>query len=120
MTAAGYWVRHVREPVRFAAAVSALHGAGAGTFLELGPDAPLSAMGGQVTSNDPAVAWLSAMRAGRDEELTLVTALAGLHVRGTSGGLGGVLGRVGARRVDAADVRLPAGPVLDRGQAGGG
>ena len=41
----GYWVRQVRQPVRFADALTHLTQAGATTFLELGPDAVLTALG---------------------------------------------------------------------------
>ncbi|MEC3976981.1 type I polyketide synthase, partial [Amycolatopsis sp. H20-H5] len=37
-----YWVRHVRDTVRFADRVSELRGAGVTRFLEIGPDAPLT------------------------------------------------------------------------------
>ncbi|MEU7791018.1 type I polyketide synthase [Amycolatopsis sp. NPDC049159] len=71
---AEYWVRHVREAVRFADGVSTLEAAGVGVFLELGPDGVLSAM-------VPGTA-VAAMRRDRDEERTLFTALARLHVSG--------------------------------------
>ena len=46
----GYWVRHVRRPVRFAAGVAAARAAGAGFFLELGPDGVLTALAAEITA----------------------------------------------------------------------
>src|SRR5262249_6013864 len=37
LSTASYWVRHVREAVRFADGVKSLHDAGASTFIEVGP-----------------------------------------------------------------------------------
>ncbi len=71
---ADYWVRHAREAVRFADGVSTMESAGVGVFLELGPDGVLSAMA-------PGTA-IPALRRDRDEEHTLSTALATLHVHG--------------------------------------
>ncbi|MEU8975494.1 type I polyketide synthase [Streptomyces monashensis] len=39
-----YWVRHVREPVRFHDCVTQLYGLGARRFLEVGPDGPLTTL----------------------------------------------------------------------------
>ncbi|GAB3370611.1 hypothetical protein GCM10027360_42510 [Amycolatopsis echigonensis] len=74
-----YWVRNVREPVRFADAVRTLAADGVNRFLELGPDAPLTAVVPQ--SADDAVA-VAAQRRDVPEDVALLTALATLHVRG--------------------------------------
>ncbi|MEV6874191.1 type I polyketide synthase [Amycolatopsis sp. NPDC051128] len=70
---ADYWVEQVGNPVRFADGVEALRADGVTTFVEIGPDAVLSAL------VDGAV---PVMRADRSEPETLLTALARLHVRG--------------------------------------
>ncbi|MEU2787165.1 type I polyketide synthase, partial [Streptomyces sp. NPDC007110] len=71
-----YWVRQVREPVRFVDALTTLGEQGAGTFLEVGPDAVLAAM-------TEAVHALATQRRDRDEAVTLLTALGALHTQGT-------------------------------------
>ncbi|MEV5315885.1 beta-ketoacyl synthase N-terminal-like domain-containing protein, partial [Streptomyces sp. NPDC052610] len=82
-----YWVRQVRQPVRFADAVRALAGQGVTTLIELGPDGVLSAMAQETLNEDapadrPDTACLPVLRDGRPEAHTLVTALADAHTRG--------------------------------------
>ena len=74
-----YWVRHVRGTVRFAEAVTTLEADGVSTFLELGPDGVLTAMGAESVTN---AALISALRKDRDEVRTFTTAAAALHTRG--------------------------------------
>ena len=76
-----YWVDQVRRTVRFADGVRALRAAGAGVFVELGPDAVLGA-GVHETLDDPSVLVVPTLRAGRDEEPAVLTALATLHCAG--------------------------------------
>ncbi|AUI58017.1 type I polyketide synthase [Amycolatopsis sp. BJA-103] len=83
-----YWVSHVRETVRFAEAVETLRADGVTKFLEVGPDAVLSAL----TDGIPL------LRKGRDEAVTAMTALATLHVQGVRVDWDGVL--PGARALD--------------------
>ncbi|OLF06862.1 polyketide synthase [Actinophytocola xinjiangensis] len=66
-----YWVRHVRETVRFADDVAA---AEADTFLEIGPDGTLSAL----------IDGIPSLRKDRDEKTAFFTAVARLHVTGST------------------------------------
>ncbi|MFK4548175.1 acyl transferase domain-containing protein [Streptomyces tendae] len=95
---AAYWVAHVRRPVRFADGVRALLVAGATTFLELGPDATLCAMV-EDTAPDPVTA-IPVLRAGRDEETTVVSALARLFARGEHVAWDAFFAPLGTRPVD--------------------
>ncbi|WP_425575843.1 type I polyketide synthase, partial [Streptomyces amakusaensis] len=74
---ADYWVEHVRRPVRFTDAIHTLTEQGIDNLLELGPDATLSTM----VEDIPAA---SALRRDRPEPQQLITALAHLHVNGTT------------------------------------
>ncbi|WP_415925404.1 type I polyketide synthase, partial [Streptomyces sp. ME19-01-6] len=78
-----YWVRHARQPVRFRDGIAALRAEGVARFLELGPDAVLTAMARDCLGDGATETVLAtALRGGRDETRTLLTALALLHVDG--------------------------------------
>ncbi|MFB7469406.1 SDR family NAD(P)-dependent oxidoreductase [Kitasatospora sp. NPDC056184] len=79
-----YWVRQVRESVRFADAVTTLTTTGTTRLLELGPDAVLTAMAGQCLEDPDAVRAVASLRRGRPEEQSVVTVLAALHADGTA------------------------------------
>ncbi|HEX8867246.1 MAG TPA: type I polyketide synthase, partial [Lentzea sp.] len=91
LTEPEYWVRHVRETVRFADGVTALEEAGVNAFLEIGPDGVLSAL------VDGAV---PALRKDRDETTAWLAALARLHVQGTNVDWAAAFEGTGAKRVD--------------------
>ncbi|MGW2478133.1 beta-ketoacyl synthase N-terminal-like domain-containing protein, partial [Streptomyces sp. NPDC001665] len=76
-----YWTRHIRDAVRFHDGLRTLRDDGVRVFVELGPDAVLTAMARETLGEgDPAP--LSVLRRGRPEPETLVAALAGAQVRG--------------------------------------
>ncbi|MFI2784168.1 acyltransferase domain-containing protein, partial [Streptomyces sp. ALB3] len=79
LCSADYWVRHVREAVRFVDGMRTLKDQGVDTFLELGPDGVLSAMGQDCVED---AAFAPVLRKDRDEPQSLVRALAEAHVRG--------------------------------------
>ncbi|WP_344641636.1 polyketide synthase dehydratase domain-containing protein, partial [Kitasatospora cystarginea] len=95
---AEYWVRHVREAVRFHDVIQALERGAVRTYLELGPDSTLSAMAQGCVTEDAAFA--PALRRGRSESRTFTSALAQLHVRGAKLDWQAVFAGTGAQRVD--------------------
>ncbi|WP_158634398.1 type I polyketide synthase [Amycolatopsis sp. WAC 01375] len=92
----GYWVRQVREPVRFADALSAVDRLGTGTGFELGPDAVLTAMGADSNLGG----FIAALRRDRGEERAVVTAVGAVHTRGHAVDWQAFFAGRGARRVD--------------------
>ncbi|GGV50875.1 type I polyketide synthase [Streptomyces spectabilis] len=80
-----YWVRHIREAVRFHDGLNALTEFGVSTLLELGPDSVLTAMAHDTLTDPAAQAGLvGALRKDRPEADTFLTALAKAHVRGAT------------------------------------
>ncbi|MFD8923467.1 type I polyketide synthase, partial [Streptomyces sp. NPDC059569] len=92
-----YWVRHVRESVRFHDAVLTLREQGAGVFVEVGPGGTLSALG---LGGAPDAVFLPALRTDRPEEMALVTTVAALHAHGVAVDWTAYFSGSGARRVD--------------------
>ncbi|MGW4908859.1 SDR family NAD(P)-dependent oxidoreductase [Streptomyces sp. NPDC004270] len=82
---ADYWVRNVRDTVRFADAVAHLHEQGVTRFVEVGPDAALTAVGPDCLPQDATAAFVPLLRRDQPESVTLPTGLARFHAHG--GGL---------------------------------
>ncbi|MFE4646690.1 acyltransferase domain-containing protein, partial [Streptomyces sp. NPDC056730] len=92
-----YWVRHVRESVRFADAVGTLVSEGVGTFVEVGPGGTLSALGQE---SAPDAAFVPVLRGERPEAVAATTAAGQLHVRGVRVNWEAFFTGRGAQRVD--------------------
>jgi acyl transferase domain-containing protein/acyl carrier protein len=107
-----YWVRHVRETVRFADGVNWLCAHGVAGFLEIGPDGSLSSMVGECLGDREHSAEggqertvVAALKPGRPERHSLVTGLAELWTRGASVDWGALIGKR-----NAGGVQLPSYP----------
>ncbi|MGW2368065.1 SDR family NAD(P)-dependent oxidoreductase [Streptomyces sp. NPDC001667] len=98
LTSPDYWVDHVRKTVRFGSAMSALDGLGVRTFVELGPDAVLTAMAPESVGGEPVAA--PTMRRDCAEERELLGCLGTLYVSGVSVDWAALFAGSGARRVD--------------------
>ncbi|MGW2256199.1 type I polyketide synthase, partial [Kitasatospora sp. NPDC001660] len=102
LQAPDYWVRHVREAVRFADGVRTLHEAGVRRYLELGPDTVLSGLVQGVLDDSAAAGTcvVPALHADRDEETSLVGALGRLHAAGAEVDWSAFFAGSGARTVE--------------------
>ncbi|WP_284506358.1 type I polyketide synthase, partial [Streptomyces cellostaticus] len=101
MGSADFWVRHVREAVRFLDGIRTLETAGVTTYLELGPDGVLSALAQDCLAGEAdAAVFAPALRAGRPEGETVASALARAQVRGVTVEWEAYFAGTGARCVD--------------------
>ncbi|MFG2409862.1 type I polyketide synthase [Streptomyces brevispora] len=82
LTSPDYWVRHVREAVRFADGVRTLHTEGARVLIEIGPDAALTPMAADCLTPTDDTLCVPVLRRARGEERTLITAVAHAHAHG--------------------------------------
>ncbi|MFE3939211.1 acyltransferase domain-containing protein, partial [Streptomyces goshikiensis] len=98
MGSAEFWVRHVREGVRFLDGIRALEAAGVTTYVELGPDGVLSALAQDCIEQDAVFA--PALRKDRSETEAVTTALARVHVNGVGVDWASYFSGTDARRVD--------------------
>ncbi|WP_344318580.1 type I polyketide synthase, partial [Streptomyces yatensis] len=99
ITSPDFWVRHVREAVRFLDGVRTLEAQGVTTYVELGPDGVLTAMAQECVTGD-AAAFVSALRKGRNEPGAMTTALATLHTRGLALDWSAFFAGTGARAIE--------------------
>ncbi|MGY1581461.1 SDR family NAD(P)-dependent oxidoreductase [Streptomyces sp. MN13] len=99
LTSPDYWVRHVRDAVRFADGVAALHELGVTTFLEAGPDGVLTALAQEILDGaDIRLATL--LRRGRGEAEALLSALGTVYAAGRAVDWKALFDGTGARRVE--------------------
>ncbi|MFD0685016.1 SDR family NAD(P)-dependent oxidoreductase [Actinomadura fibrosa] len=101
VTSAEYWVRHVRDTVRFADAVARLEAEGVTRYVEVGPDGVLTAMARQcLTKTADTAVLVPALRRREAEPVAALTALGRLHAAGAPIDWTGVFDGRAPRRVD--------------------
>ncbi|MBB5917595.1 acyl transferase domain-containing protein/NADPH:quinone reductase-like Zn-dependent oxidoreductase/acyl carrier protein [Nocardia transvalensis] len=97
-----YWVRHVREPVRYLAGALAARRAGATVFLEAGPGTTLTALTRDSLADEDAdeVTAVATLDPKQDEIRSLHAALGAAFVAGTQVDWTATLAGAGARGAD--------------------
>nr|WP_255442726.1 type I polyketide synthase [Corallococcus sp. Z5C101001] len=78
---AGYWARHLREPVRYWEGVKGLYERGYRVFVEVGPKPTLTGVGKRYLGKGEAE-WVGSLRPGSSDWETLLGSMARLYVRG--------------------------------------
>ncbi|MER6168355.1 type I polyketide synthase [Streptomyces violaceorubidus] len=91
-----YWVAHARESVRFFDTVTALAGHEVTTFVEVGPDNTLCALGRSFLD----ASFVPLLHPARDERTSVLTGVARAYVRGTPVRWEACFTGSGARHVD--------------------
>ncbi|WP_449341872.1 SDR family NAD(P)-dependent oxidoreductase [Streptomyces adustus] len=96
LTSPEYWVRHVRDAVRFADGITSLHEQGVTVFLEAGPAGVLTALGQECVTED--ALFVPFQRANVPEAQAAVTAVGRLFTAKVIPGLAALV--PSGRRID--------------------
>ena len=96
----GYWVRHVREAVRFADGIAVLHAQGVTRFFEFGPGGALTALARQVLDGQDGMVLAAALRARPTEPAAFAGFLAQAHIAGAPVDWAAFYAGSGAKRTD--------------------
>ncbi|MCW5254785.1 polyketide synthase dehydratase domain-containing protein, partial [Streptomyces sp. SHP 1-2] len=99
LTDPAYWVSHVREAVRFADGIATLAAEGVTRFVEVGPDAVLTAMARQILDEDQAV-FVPVLRARTPEVEAFASFLGQAHTAGVPVDWAAFYAGTGVQRVD--------------------
>ncbi|MGR3219879.1 MAG: amino acid adenylation domain-containing protein [Candidatus Anammoxibacter sp.] len=81
ITTVDYWIRHLREPVRFNDSINHIVNDGNDLFLEIGPHVILSGLGSKCAPENTCI-WASSLARGGDDIKEMLTALSTLYVNG--------------------------------------
>ncbi|MBI0298727.1 SDR family NAD(P)-dependent oxidoreductase [Streptomyces sp. PRKS01-29] len=95
-----YWVRHVRQPVRFQDGIRFLEAQGVTRYVEVGPAGVLSVMGQECVTDADAAAFVPLLRKDRDETESLLAGVGRVHAHGGAVDWEKVFAGRGARRVE--------------------
>ncbi len=94
-----YWVRHLRQPVRFADAFLELSRSGFTAFVEIGPSATLLGMAGELLPDARAALLLPSLRKRREDWDQLLETAGELFVHGCSVDRAAIESLAGRQRV---------------------
>ena len=77
-----YWVRHVRQAVRFGEGIAALEAVGVRRFVEVGPGGVLAALGTSCVSPESGAVFVPLLRKDRGEAASVMAGAGRLHAEG--------------------------------------